>query len=116
VRLIDLLNAAKDKMKESLQARAEEGKSALAGEELEAAASIIGYGAVKYFDLKQHPSTNYVFSYERMLDTKGDTAVYLLFAYARLVSILRKVFVFETCFRGFVLSTVALSGQGGEED
>lgn len=91
VRLIDLLNAAKDKMKESLQARAEEGKSALAGQELEDAASIIGYGAVKYFDLKQHPSTNYVFSYERMLDTKGDTAVYLLFAYARLVSILRKV-------------------------
>ena len=28
------------------------------------------YGAVKYFDLKQHPSTNYIFSYERMLDTK----------------------------------------------
>jgi len=56
------------------------------------AASVIGYGAVKYFDLKQHPSTNYIFSYDRMLDTKGDTAVYLLFAYARLASILRKVF------------------------
>jgi hypothetical protein len=35
-----------------------------------AAASVIGYGAVKYFDLKQHPSTNYIFSYDRMLDTK----------------------------------------------
>ncbi len=91
VRLIDLLNAAKDRMKESLQARAEEGKSPLSGQELEEAARIIGYGAVKYFDLKQHPTTNYIFSYERMLDTKGDTAVYLLFAYARLASILRKV-------------------------
>lgn len=91
VRLIDLLNAAKDKMKESLQARADEGKSPLSGQELEDAASIIGYGAVKYFDLKQHPGTNYIFSYDRMLDTKGDTAVYLLFAYARLASILRKV-------------------------
>lgn len=78
-------------MKESLQARADEGKSPLTGEELEEAAKIIGYGAVKYFDLKQHPSTNYIFSYDRMLDTKGDTAVYLLFAYARLASILRKV-------------------------
>jgi arginyl-tRNA synthetase len=55
------------------------------------AAAKIGYGAVKYFDLKQHPATNYIFSYDRMLDTKGDTAVYLLFAYARLASILRKV-------------------------
>jgi len=90
VRLIDLLNAAKERMAESLRARAEEGKCPLNEEELVAAASVIGYGAVKYFDLKQHPSTNYIFSYDRMLDTKGDTAVYLLFAYARLASILRK--------------------------
>lgn len=39
--------------------------------ELLAAAEVVGYGAVKYFDLKQHPTTNYVFSYDRMLDTKG---------------------------------------------
>jgi arginyl-tRNA synthetase len=58
--------------------------------ELDETCSRIGYGAVKYFDLKQHPSTNYVFNYDRMLDTKGDTAVYLMFAYARLVSILKK--------------------------
>lgn len=90
VRLIDLLDAAKDRMKESLRVRAEEGKSSLQGADLEAAAQIIGYGAVKYFDLKQNPSTNYIFNYDRMLDTKGDTAVYLLFAYARLASILRK--------------------------
>jgi arginyl-tRNA synthetase len=90
VRLIDLLDAARDRMRESLRVRAEEGKSPLSGDELEAAARTIGYGAVKYFDLKQNPSTNYVFNYDRMLDTKGDTAVYLLFAYARLASILRK--------------------------
>lgn len=90
VRLIDLLDAARDRMRESLQVRADEGKSPLTGEELESAARIIGYGAVKYFDLKQNPNTNYIFSYDRMLDTKGDTAVYLLFAYARLASILRK--------------------------
>ena len=39
------------------------------GPELEAAARTIGYGAVKYFDLKQHPSTNYVFSYDRLVHT-----------------------------------------------
>lgn len=90
VRLIDLLIAAKDRMRQALDVRNEEGKTALSGEEMDHAAGVIGYGAVKYFDLKQHPSTNYIFSYDRMLDTKGDTAVYLLFAYARLVSILRK--------------------------
>src|SRR3546814_3564129 len=41
-------------------------------------------------DLRQNPVTNYVFSYDRMLDTRGDTAMYLLFAHARLASIIRK--------------------------
>lgn len=90
VRLIDLLDAAKDRMALSLQQRKEEGKTSLSEEEITAAASKIGYGAVKYFDLKQNPITNYIFNYDRMLDTKGDTAVYLLFAYARVASILRK--------------------------
>lgn len=90
VRLIDLLNEAKDRMFTSLKERAEEGKCPLQGDELLHAAKVLGFGAVKYFDLKQHPSTNYIFSYDRMLDTKGDTAVYLMFAYARVASILRK--------------------------
>jgi arginyl-tRNA synthetase len=90
VRLIDLLDAAKDRMEESLTVRVSEGKSPLSKDEIKSAAKIIGYGAVKYFDLKQHSSTNYIFSYDRMLDTKGDTAVYLLYSYARVVSILRK--------------------------
>ena len=47
-------------------------QSPLNESELLAAAEVVGYGAVKYFDLKQHPTTNYVFSYDRMLDTKGD--------------------------------------------
>ena len=40
------------------------------GADIAKAASSIGYGAVKYFDLKQNPVTNYVFSYDRMLDTR----------------------------------------------
>ena len=51
---------------------------------------MIGYGAVKYFDLKVHRNTSYTFSYDRMLDLKGNTAVYLLYAYARIRSIIRK--------------------------
>ena len=56
VRLIDLLDAAKDRMHESLLSRANEGKCPLVGDELVEASKVIGYGAVKYFDLKQHPS------------------------------------------------------------
>jgi len=45
VRLIDLLDAAKDRMLVALQGRVEEGKSSLVGDELEVAARIIGYGS-----------------------------------------------------------------------
>jgi len=90
VKLIDLLNESSVQMLASLKARKEEGKCPIDDADMEAASKKIGFGAVKYFDLKQNPVSSYVFSYERMLDTKGDTAVYLLFAYARVASILRK--------------------------
>lgn len=73
-------------------------KNVLSAQEIDSAAAKLGYGAVKYFDLKQHPQTNYIFNYDHMLNTKGDTAVYLMFAYARLVSILRKVGDLTVCF------------------
>lgn len=57
---------------------------------------------MKYFDLKQNPISSYIFSYDRMLDTKGDTAVYLLFAYARVASILRKVRTYCGTYRAVV--------------
>jgi arginyl-tRNA synthetase len=58
--------------------------------ELEVATSAMGYGAVKYADLKNHRMTNYKFSYDAMLDLKGNTAVYLLYAHARIAGISRK--------------------------
>jgi len=90
VRLVDLLDAAVHRMEASLNERVQEGKSPLLPEEIAHASAAIGYGAVKYFDQSQHPTTDYAFSYDRMLDTRGNTAVYLLFAHARLASIIRK--------------------------
>jgi len=90
VRLVDLLDMSAVRMKTSLEERVAEGKCQLTNEEVDAAARQLGYGAVKYFDLKQHPESDYQFSYDKMLDTKGNTAVYLLFAYARFASIVRK--------------------------
>lgn len=70
VKLIDLLTEAANIMETSLRERKAEGKTAIPEEGIAKAASIMGYGAVKYFDLKQNPISSYVFSYERMLDTK----------------------------------------------
>lgn len=90
VRLVDLLDAAVKRMEESLQERNKEGKNVKSEEEIRATAEAMGYSAVKYFDLRRNPTSNYKFSYDQMLDTKGDTAIYLLYAYARLESIISK--------------------------
>ena len=54
------------------------------------AAEILGISSVKYFDLRQNRTQNYVFNYDKMLDAKGNTGVYLIYAYVRICSILRK--------------------------
>jgi arginyl-tRNA synthetase len=103
VRLVDLLDEAKAMMKRQLLERKAEAE-ALAGEdggkaladtitdeaEIEATAEAMGYGAVKYFDLRQNRLSDYIFNYDRMLSSDGDTAVYLQYQYARMHSILRK--------------------------
>mmetsp|Transcript_21660 Transcript_21660/g.32011 ORF Transcript_21660/g.32011 Transcript_21660/m.32011 type:complete len:759 (-) Transcript_21660:298-2574(-) len=90
VRLVDLLDEAVHRMKESLLERIKEKKTSITEESVPEVAEAIGYSAVKYFDLSRNPKSNYKFSYDQMLDTKGNTAVYLLFAYARLESIMAK--------------------------
>ena len=51
---------------------------------------IVGIGAVKYADLSMNRESNYRFSYERMLSLNGNTAPYMLYAYARICGIIRK--------------------------
>jgi len=53
-------------------------------------ARTVGIGAVQYADLAQNRSSNYVFSWDRMLALDGNTAPYLLYAVARIHSIFRK--------------------------
>jgi hypothetical protein len=50
----------------------------------------MGYGAVKYADLKNQRLTNYKFNFDQMLNLTGNTAVYLLYAHARIAGIIRK--------------------------
>jgi arginyl-tRNA synthetase len=53
-------------------------------------ASVVGIGAIQYADLSQNRSSNYVFSWDKMLALDGNTAPYLLYAVARIHSIFRK--------------------------
>lgn len=87
---MDLLDESVRRMEESLRERSKEGKGSIAEGDIRRTAEMIGYGAIKYFDLSRNPASNYVFSYDKMLDTKGNTGVYLMFAYARLKSIIAK--------------------------
>lgn len=44
---------------------------------------IVGIGAVKYADLSMNRESNYRFSYAKMLSLQGNTAPYMLYAFAR---------------------------------
>jgi arginyl-tRNA synthetase len=53
-------------------------------------AQAVGIGAVKYADLSSDRNRDYVFDWDRMLATNGDTAAYLQYTHARARSILAK--------------------------
>jgi arginyl-tRNA synthetase len=53
-------------------------------------ARVVGVGSVKYADLLPNRQSDYVFSWDKMLSLQGNTAVYLMYAYARVRSIFRK--------------------------
>lgn len=56
----------------------------------EKTAQAVGIGAIKYFDLKNHPATNITFDWEKMFLLEGNSGPYLQYAYTRTQSVLRK--------------------------
>jgi len=50
-------------------------------------AEAVGIGAVKYADLSQNRTSDYTFSYDKMLAMQGNTATYMQYAHARIRSI-----------------------------
>lgn len=72
----------------------------LSDEEKNDIAQKIGIGAVKYADLSQYRTTDYIFSWEKMLSLHGNTAPYLQNAYVRIRSIFRKADVAAPLSRG----------------
>jgi arginyl-tRNA synthetase len=67
---------------------------------LQNVAEKVGIGAVKYADLSQNRTSNYIFSYDKMLALQGNTAPYMLYAYVRVQGISRKGGIdFNTCLK-----------------
>jgi arginyl-tRNA synthetase len=62
-------------------------------------AEAIGVGAMKYADLSGNRTSDYIFSYDKMLATDGNTATYMQYAYARCRAIFRKGGVDDARFR-----------------
>ena len=89
VKLKDLLDEAVRIAGEDLRARNENADKAFL-ERVDKVARIVGIGAVKYADLSMNRESNYRFSYDRMLSLNGNTAPYMLYAYARICGIIRK--------------------------
>ena len=52
-------------------------------------ARTVGIAAVKYADLSLRRTSDYRFSYSKMLALHGNTAPYMLYAYARIMGIRR---------------------------
>lgn len=90
VRLRDLLDEAIARARADLEARLKAEGREETEEFKEHIAHVIGISAVKYADLSQNRTSNYIFSYDKMLALQGNTAPYLLYAYVRIQGISRK--------------------------
>jgi arginyl-tRNA synthetase len=64
--------------------------SELTPEERQRVAEVVGIGALKYADLAHNRESDYVFSYDKMLQMNGNTATYMQYGYARVRSIFAK--------------------------
>ncbi len=66
------------------------GGPQIAPRERQQIAEAVGIGALKYADLAQNRTSDYTFSYDRMLAMTGNTATYMQYAHARVSSIFSK--------------------------
>ena len=86
VKLKDLLSEAVERAK----AVVEQKNPDLPSAQKEQIAKAVGIGAVKYADFSNNRTSDYVFSFNKMLAMDGNTAPSMQYAYARIKSIERK--------------------------
>lgn len=86
IKLIELLNEAIERAGNVVVEKVRD----LGEEERREIARAVGIGAVKYADLSMDRTSDYKFSWDKMLNMQGNTAPYMQYAYARVRSIFRK--------------------------
>jgi len=94
VKLRELLDEAERRALAVLEARSDEEAeltaAALSEREKREIARRVGVAAVKYADLRNDRVSDYVFDWDKLLALQGNTAPYMLYAYARVRSIYRR--------------------------
>ena len=90
IRLKDLLSEAVSHARQDLATRLATEERQETPEFIENVAQQVGIAAVKYADLSQNRTSDYIFSFDKMLALQGNTAPYMLYAYARIQSISRE--------------------------
>ncbi|NDA25947.1 MAG: arginine--tRNA ligase [Verrucomicrobia bacterium] len=86
LKLVDLLNEAHERAAAILTSK----RPDLTPEDLGAKAELLGIASLKYADQLPNRNLDYVFTWEKLLAFDGNTAPYILNAYVRTRSILRK--------------------------
>ena len=90
VKLMDLLSEAVRRAHADLSTRiTAEGRTEDVAF-VEHVSRTVGIGAVKYADLAMNRNSNYRFEYDKMLALNGNTAPFMLYAYARIRGIQRR--------------------------
>lgn len=90
IRLVDLLDEGLTKAMNIVTKR---DSGTFTDDQIDKIVKSVSYSAIKYYDLSISRMKNYKFSYDNMLSLKGNTAVYLLYAYVRVSSIIKNAHV-----------------------
>ncbi|MFM7527612.1 MAG: arginine--tRNA ligase [Nodosilinea sp.] len=89
VRLKDLLEEAVNRARADMEARLEAENRQEPAAFIQTVAETVGLGAVKYADLSQNRTSNYIFSFDKMLALQGNTSPYLQYQYTRAAKLVR---------------------------
>ena len=90
MRLENLIREINEEMIRKIQENAETKGYQVDEEEAEETAKIVGIAAIKYGDLSNQASKDYIFDMDRFTSFEGDTGPYILYTIVRIKSILNK--------------------------
>jgi len=88
IQLEEVLDEAVKRAKEIIE-KSETGRG-LSEKEKEGVAKEVGVGAIVYFDLSHHPTSDIIFDWEKMFVLEGNSGPYLQYTLARINSVLEK--------------------------